>query len=80
MSYYSCPCCNTKSNIFGSDGVLRKAKELNLDVLADIPLHAEVCSTSDAGKPITISNPKSLHASVYRDLADKVWSKMKIIK
>ncbi|KAJ3341335.1 hypothetical protein HDU91_000724 [Kappamyces sp. JEL0680] len=77
MSFFCCPSCNTKSSIFGSDGVARKAKEMHLDVLVDVPLHQDVCTTSDSGKPITISQPSSLHAAVYMELASKVWNKIK---
>lgn len=72
MSYHICPNCNTKSHIFGQDGVHRKAKEMGIQVLADVPLHVDVCTTSDSGRPITLSQPTSMHAQVYRTLASTV--------
>jgi ATP-binding protein involved in chromosome partitioning len=28
---------------------------------------------SDAGQPIVVSNPDSVHAAIFRDIAAKVW-------
>jgi ATP-binding protein involved in chromosome partitioning len=69
MSMFCCPNCNHISHIFGNDGAKKKAAEMGISILADVPLHEDVCITSDAGKPIVISNPTSPHAQVYRNLA-----------
>lgn len=76
MSFFTCPKCNETTHVFGRDGVERKAKDLNVDVLADVPLHQDVCTTSDSGTPITISQPDSVHAKVYMNLAAKVLEKL----
>jgi ATP-binding protein involved in chromosome partitioning len=76
MSFFCCPNCNSVSNIFGTAGVEKKAKELNVDLLANVPLHEEICTTSDQGKPITISSPESLHAKIYLETAKKIWDKI----
>ena len=50
---------------------------MGLDLLGDIPLHPQVCVTSDAGAPIVISQKDSQHAQVYRDIASKISQKLK---
>jgi ATP-binding protein involved in chromosome partitioning len=78
MSFYSCPNCQHESHIFGNDGARRKALELGIELLADVPLHEDVCETSDNGKPIVISSPESLHAKVYQSLAKRVVEKLNL--
>jgi ATP-binding protein involved in chromosome partitioning len=76
MSFFNCPNCGHTSHVFGDDGVSKKAKELGIERLVDVPLHADVCETSDSGTPIVVSQPSSLHAKVYLELADKIWAKL----
>ncbi|XP_061467582.1 iron-sulfur protein NUBPL isoform X2 [Rhineura floridana] len=59
MSLFQCPKCKYESHIFGADGVRNLARDLGLDVLGDIPLHVHIRETSDAGKPIVVSDPQS---------------------
>jgi ATP-binding protein involved in chromosome partitioning len=34
----------------------------------------EIRETSDTGRPIVVSNPQSIHAAVYREIATRVWN------
>ncbi|KAJ3055226.1 hypothetical protein HK097_011109 [Rhizophlyctis rosea] len=76
MSFFCCPNCNHTTHIFGKDGATATAKQMGLDILGDVPLHPDVCSTSDAGKPIVISEPDSMHADVYRKMAQSTIAKL----
>ncbi|TPX69259.1 hypothetical protein SpCBS45565_g02531 [Spizellomyces sp. 'palustris'] len=77
MSLYHCPNCSHTSYIFGNqDHLLSTANSMDLDILANIPLHPDVCATSDAGTPIVIAQPTSVHAEVYQGLARKVADKL----
>ncbi|TPX55893.1 hypothetical protein PhCBS80983_g04955 [Powellomyces hirtus] len=76
MSFHICENCNHVSHVFGKGGVARTAADMKLDVLADVPLHSDVCETSDRGTPIVISQPNSIHAKVYREMGQKVWEKL----
>ncbi|KND05094.1 uncharacterized protein SPPG_00768 [Spizellomyces punctatus DAOM BR117] len=77
MSLYQCPNCSHTSHIFGNqDHLVSTAQSMDLDILANIPLHPDVCATSDAGTPIVIAQPTSVHAEVYRGLAKKVAEKL----
>ena len=67
MSLFACPNCNHVSHIFGSDGAIRKAKEMGIKVLASIPLDASVCEDSDRGRPAVLNN--TLIADIYKELA-----------
>ncbi|CAG8436892.1 7621_t:CDS:2 [Ambispora gerdemannii] len=76
MSVFICPTCQQKTHIFGTDGVLKVAKEMDLEMLGDIPLHTEICELSDRGQPIVIAKPESIQAQYYKDIAGKVSSKL----
>ncbi|XP_066486814.1 iron-sulfur cluster transfer protein NUBPL isoform X1 [Tiliqua scincoides] len=72
MSIFQCPKCKHETHIFGADGVRNLANELGLDVLGDIPLHPHIRETSDAGKPVVISQPQSDVAQAYLKIAAEI--------
>jgi ATP-binding protein involved in chromosome partitioning len=76
MSYFVCPACGHRSEIFSHGGARLEAERLGVDFLGEIPLDPVIRETSDGGQPIVISQPDSPHAKSYRALADKVWDKV----
>ncbi|PJK29864.1 iron-sulfur cluster carrier protein ApbC [Minwuia thermotolerans] len=76
MSYFLCPSCGERSEIFGHGGARATAKELGTDFLGEIPLHMTIRETSDAGNPIVASAPDSDYAQAYIDVAEKVAAKI----
>jgi ATP-binding protein involved in chromosome partitioning len=72
MSYFQCPHCGTKSDIFGHGGARHEAEKLAVPFLGEIPLHMSIRATSDAGSPVVESEPKGPHAEVYRAIAANV--------
>jgi len=73
MSYFNCPHCGERSDIFSHGGAKAEADKLGMDFLGEIPLHMDIRETSDSGKPIVVSDPDSEHAKAYRGIADKTW-------
>ncbi len=76
MSYFLCPHCGERSEIFSHGGARREAEALGVDFLGELPLDIAIRETSDSGHPIVISDPDSGHAKVYRAIAERVWSKL----
>jgi len=76
MSYFLCPSCGDRSDIFGHGGARETAAELDIDFLGEIPLHMDIRRTSDEGNPIMISQPDSEHANIYKNIARKVVEKL----
>jgi ATP-binding protein involved in chromosome partitioning len=72
MSYFTCPHCGEKSDIFGHGGARAEAENLGVAFLGEVPLDIEVRKRSDEGQPIVVSNPDSAHAKIYRKIADQV--------
>ncbi len=76
MSYFACPHCGERSEIFSHGGARREADRLGIDFLGEIPLDIAIRETSDSGRPIVVSQPDSAQAKTYRAIADKVWEKV----
>ena len=76
MSYFLCPHCGGRSDIFSHGGARREAERLGVEFLGEVPLDLEIRETSDDGRPITVSHPDSPHARVFREMAARIWDKV----
>jgi ATP-binding protein involved in chromosome partitioning len=76
MSYYVCPKCGHREEIFAHGGAQRTADELNAEFLGEIPLDLKIRLTSDGGTPIVAAAPDSPHAAAYRAIAGRIWAKL----
>jgi ATP-binding protein involved in chromosome partitioning len=72
MSYFQCPECGTRSDIFGHGGARQEAERLGVPFLGEIPLHMAIRTTSDEGNPVVVSEPDGPHAAIYRAIGAKV--------
>ena len=69
MSYYVCPECGHRAELFHHGGARETALRLGVDFLGEIPLDLEIRTTSDSGRPIVVTRPESPHAESYRQIA-----------
>jgi ATP-binding protein involved in chromosome partitioning len=76
MSYFVCPHCGERSDIFGHGGAAEEAKRLGVRFLGEVPLDMNIRLTSDAGTPIVIAEPEGLHAGIFREIARRVWEEV----
>ena len=76
MSYFHCPHCGERSEIFGHGGARQTAEELGCDFLGEIPLHISLRETSDTGTPITAADPPSAEAQAFKAVAEEVKSRL----
>ncbi|MEO9339303.1 Mrp/NBP35 family ATP-binding protein [Mesorhizobium sp. SB112] len=76
MSYFIAPDTGTRYDIFGHGGARNEAERLGVTFLGEVPLEMGIRETSDAGTPLTISQPDSVTAQTYRDIAAKVWERL----
>jgi ATP-binding protein involved in chromosome partitioning len=76
MSYFLCPHCGERSDIFSHGGARREAERLGTDFLGEVPLDMAIRETSDEGRPITVSEPDSPYAQTFRTIAARVWEKV----
>ncbi|HYH37387.1 MAG TPA: iron-sulfur cluster carrier protein ApbC [Azospirillum sp.] len=76
MSYFCCPNCGHRTDIFSHGGARKEAEALGCDFLGEVPLDIAIRETSDQGQPIVVSQPDSEHSKVYRAIARTVWEKV----
>ena len=76
MSTFICPKCGERTDIFGHGGAKLEAEKLDIAFLGGVPLHIDIRTNSDNGRPITATQPDSIHAQIYRDIAAKVWAEV----
>lgn len=73
MSYFLCPNCGERSDIFGHGGARSEAEKIGVPFLGEIPLDMAIREKSDAGQPVVVSDPEGPHAEIYRHIAEKAW-------
>ena len=76
MSYFLCPSCGERSEIFGHGGAREEAEKLGVPFLGEVPLHLDIRTTSDSGHPIVVAMPDSAHAKAYKNIAGRVWKQL----
>lgn len=72
MSYFLCPDCGSRHDIFGHGGARADAERLGVPFLGEVPLAMKIRETSDAGTPIVVSDPEGQSAQIYKEIAGKV--------
>ncbi|MEP0233363.1 MULTISPECIES: iron-sulfur cluster carrier protein ApbC [Roseibium] len=72
MSYFLCPDCGSRHDIFGHGGARAEAEKLGVPFLGEVPLDMQIRETSDAGTPVVVSDPDGAHTAVYREIASRV--------
>jgi ATP-binding protein involved in chromosome partitioning len=76
MSFFCCPNCGHRSDIFGHGGARAEAKRLGTAFLGEIPLLLDIRTASDGGTPIAASAPDSEAAKAFDALARLVAAKI----
>jgi ATP-binding protein involved in chromosome partitioning len=74
MSYFVCTRCGERHEIFGHGGARAEAERLGVPFLGEVPLDAKLRERSDLGEPVMAVEPQSLHAKIYRAMAEQVWA------
>jgi len=72
MSYFLCPHCGERSDIFSHGGARHEADRWSVPFLGEVPLELKIREMSDAGTPIVASEPDGSYAKIYKDIAAKV--------
>jgi ATP-binding protein involved in chromosome partitioning len=72
MSYFVCPHCGGRSDIFAHGGARQEADKMGVPFLGEIPLTMAIREHADSGKPVVLSDPDSAPSAAYRSIAEKV--------
>ncbi len=79
MSYFVCPNCGTKTEIFSHGGGKKFAAENSLPFLGEIPIDLEVREGGDKGTPVVVKNPDSPVSKAFEDAARNIVEKIKVL-
>ena len=77
MSYFCCPNCNHRTELFGHGGAKREAERLGVEFLGELPLKLAIRELADAGTPIVTARPETEESATYRRIAARLWEKVK---
>jgi ATP-binding protein involved in chromosome partitioning len=72
MSYFVCPHCSQRSDIFSARGGRRVADKLGAPFLGEIPLLGSIRQGGDEGRPVVVADPNGDAARPFLDLARAV--------
>ncbi|HYK81783.1 MAG TPA: Mrp/NBP35 family ATP-binding protein [Gemmatimonadales bacterium] len=72
MSYFVCPHCGERTEIFLTGGGARLAAELGVPLLGQVPLQARLPDLADTGRPIVAVEPGSPAAQALDAIARRV--------
>jgi len=76
MSYFICPDCGSRHDIFGHGGARDEATRIGVPFLGEVPLAMPIRETSDAGRPVVATAADGPHAKVYLEIAAKVRARL----
>jgi ATP-binding protein involved in chromosome partitioning len=79
MSYFVCPHCKGRTDLFAHGGGAKAAERLNVPFLGEIPLDVEIREAGDRGVPIVEAKPESPQAEAFRSVAQKVAARISIV-
>ena len=77
MSYYVCPHCRQRDDVFGHGGGRQEATRRGLPVLGEIPLFTKIRECGDNGLPIVLAAPESEPAQAFYHCAETVWQQVR---
>ncbi|MCY4214824.1 MAG: iron-sulfur cluster carrier protein ApbC [Gammaproteobacteria bacterium] len=69
MSFFTCPQCGGRSEVFGGGGGERVAAEFGVPLLGQLPLAPDIREQADGGRPTVAADAECATALLYRDLA-----------
>ncbi|HXK34390.1 MAG TPA: Mrp/NBP35 family ATP-binding protein [Dehalococcoidia bacterium] len=80
MSYFVCPHCGERTDIFGHGGARDAAEDLGLEFLGEIPIDPATRAGGDAGTPIVASAPDSAQAKAFIEVAKQVAARCSVLE
>ena len=78
MSFFECPNCSERHDIFGAGGGETLARRFNTTLLGQIPISVSVRESGDIGIPIVVGAPDSQQARAFVEIAEKVAAQVSI--
>ena len=80
MSYFLCPCCGERTEIFGHGGAQNAADEIGIDFLGEVPLEPKVRAGGDEGRPVVDADPEAPASRAFTAIAERVAAKLSVLQ
>jgi ATP-binding protein involved in chromosome partitioning len=80
MSYFACPHCGERTDIFGHGGARSAAEDLGLEFLGELPIDPATRKAADEGEPIVHSAPESPQSQAFIDVARQVAARCSVLE
>ncbi|GMT43712.1 MAG: iron-sulfur cluster carrier protein [bacterium] len=77
MSYFLCPHCGERSDIFASNGGKKLSKKFDIPLLGEIPINLSIREGGDNGKPISTTDEDTIFDPIAEKLVKAVEEKNK---
>jgi ATP-binding protein involved in chromosome partitioning len=69
MSFFACPHCGERSDVFGHGGGRSEADRLGVPFLGEVPLESAIRASGDAGRPVTADDATTPVARAFEEIA-----------
>jgi ATP-binding protein involved in chromosome partitioning len=79
MSYYVCPHCGERDDIFGHGMVAEAAAKLKIPFLGEIPLDKRLREMADRGVPLVLEAPDSPIGTAFQEITKKIAAQVSIV-
>ncbi len=79
MSYFLCPHCNERTDIFGHGGASKMAEEHGIPLLGEIPIDPAIRAGGDVGQPVLVTNPSSPQSQAFREIAGRLAARISVL-
>jgi ATP-binding protein involved in chromosome partitioning len=76
MSFYCCPNCGHREELFGHGGARAEAERMGVEFLGELPLKLAIRELADAGTPIVAARPETEEAKAYQRIATRLREKL----
>ncbi len=76
MSYFVCPHCGERTDIFAHGGVAKACVQMNTELLGEIPIDAAIREGGDEGIPVVVKQPESPQSKAFLDIARRIVGKI----
>ncbi len=79
MSYFLCPHCGERTDIFDHGGAKQLAERMSVPFLGEIPLDIKIRLGGDTGLPVMITEPDSSLGAAFRRAAENIAAKVSVM-
>ncbi|MDH4222310.1 MAG: Mrp/NBP35 family ATP-binding protein [candidate division Zixibacteria bacterium] len=79
MSYFLCPHCGKRSEIFSYGGGRKAGEDLGVPFLGEIPIDLNLRISGDEGKPFILENPDSEVSKIFAQIAGNLARQISIL-